>query len=606
MHKRRKQESGTNKRGRGSSEPVKEADPPIARDDDSNSRDWNSKQARPANEQVLKYVLTVGHEISESLPSVKKNAGKTSSLPVEGLAVDDHTSQLIEAVFTEIENGEASLARDKGASRVLENLIRYGDIQRIVGMFERLKPYVGSLVYDHFASHVMQQMITRCSTPSISSKRGQELVQELCAQISLVDEWWPLMHDRCGTHVARSCIKALSNIAAYQELDKVYQSLSVASVEDLRKATRDSNAAPFVSVAISHQDSEGKRESLVSRIFFERDGEGNCTLDRRSLDQCIQDKTSSRVLDQTLGCTGDSFLEDTVMGKLFAPPHLVNYVKHPFANFVVQRVVEKLIRCGKDTVERVLEELNCQLMLELQRTGVITSTCRLLAAYQGVSEDERQAMQMQYCEELVQAGALNVVVAGILDKKTKEDAEGGEESVDTNVNLSLSEAIDIALGQFHAKANQPVVDAIIALDEQVLFRLAKDPVGGRRIIEPVFDRQANSREDRKPINRRKKALASRFQGYLHKLAIDRFGVHVVKKCFHFLAEDVQVKVMSEEIVANKVKILGAPGGKALWNWLLAPQFVRNRADWKKAFNRNLETNKQAMKEEWAKELGLDM
>jgi hypothetical protein len=187
--------------------------------------DWNSKRPKPPDSDILSYLLTSGGELARRAQSKTDDA----DLPPEALRAN---------VFKEIKNGEASLACHERGSRVLEGLVKNCGSEELFQLFTRLKPYVGYLAYDKYASHVLQAVL---KTVAASEAHRQDaalvdLVEQFGAQVNKVDEWWPMMHDASGSHTARALVSCLHALGL--DLHALGASLDRAALSDLRGAAK--------------------------------------------------------------------------------------------------------------------------------------------------------------------------------------------------------------------------------------------------------------------------------------------------------------------------------------------------------------------------------
>jgi len=523
--------------------------------DNNKQTTWGSKQPKPIDVNILKYALTTGAELARKLNELKfkkSDDGRTD--------LTNEINQLRNALFIEIQEGEASLSCDKRGSLVLQNLVKEGSSDQVFEVFERLKPYVGFLAYNPCASHVLQTIVDVCSSESASS--GQRaIISEFCAQISKANEWWALMHDASGTHVARSCTTALARVKDDIQLSAVFTSLASASQDDFRRAAKDSHAAPFLAVAINSLSEVEKREKLIKRLFTDERDE---SFNRKFFDSALQDRTCSRVFDQAIPNLSDGFVCDTIFDVGFESQILVRSAKHMFANFVVQRTIEKLSKFPS-ALTRAFNECKVKAMIDFDRVGVLTSLAKAIS-----TSDQFETLQIEFCRDLIEARVLEKALQSFSIVGLPESAK--DEIKNPQVNLGLAELLSSIFCHFCDRAKDPLVYQVLSLDLSVLIDLATDPVGGKKLIETVLD---------DPKSSHRTQLAAKFKGSFVKLLLDKFGVFVAQKSLFLLNRRDRLAVAENEIIPNKSKISANVYGRKFLSIIAISDYSKDRKAWSK-------------------------
>jgi len=427
--------------------------------------------------------------------------------------------------------------------------------------------------------------------------------------VNKANEWWAMMHDKSATHVARSLVIALKAIKDEKNLALVFKSLKEASQSDYRGASRNSYAGPFLSAAISSLHSQSDRETLVRR--FLSDERNDVELDRKQFDSAIQDRIASRVLDQVVPLCSSEFVHDVMFEQGLVAPYLQRSAKHAFANFVVQRVIERL--STSDSLGRVLRECPVKEMIEFDRVGVVTSLVKALSRCEGMTDLRTLLVQeMVECDALERTTQrLQLVQQGSTSNTADKAAEKGEEAnkkrttvaVDAHVHLALSELVSAVFTLFPAPVRQPLVHQLLCWDASRLVSLSCDPVGGKKILEPLLECDDHEQAY---------SLAKRFKSNFAQLALDRFGVHVAKKAFHLLKKNDKIACMEDDILPGKSKLMGYPHGSKFLSHVAAAEFAANKKEWAKKMEAQTEAEnkakekrvKESIKAEWSKELGI--
>ena len=515
-------------------------------EDASSALAWGSKKPKPAGADVLSYLLTSGGELAR-----RKH---------EGSDRDEDSARLRATVLSEIAQGEASLSLDKRGSRAVEALARDCDADQLLALATRLKPYVGHLVYDVYGSHVVETIVRVAAggdggeeaPPEPDHSRTLELVRGLADQISKVGEWWALMHDAHGTHVARAIVRALAGDR--DRLARVGGVVESGAAHDVADALRNPYAAPFL-VELFRAACPDPCSGLLARVFA-----GFADFERLATHQF-----ASRVLEAAVTRLDAAAL--AALTREWLAPHWLKWARHPHANFVVQRALEALAEKGvaadvAAAADALLPSTN--VLLET-RTGVLTSLVRAAARTRSGAVEKRAVAELvaaaggtERAVERVLQGASGGAPVRAGRGGARQDEEAGarrdeEAGATTTGHASTSGALllEACLAEVSAGALEPLLDALGALSADAVVRLCTASAASARALESVFTQRD---EEFKVVRKR---LMRTMAGRWVELATHRTGAHVVSHAFGGAPGPAQRLALAKELLAGVERVRGA-------------------------------------------------
>lgn len=537
-------------------EPVRIAPPALVR------MEWGSKQPKQVDKDILRYALTTGGELAQKQQNVE---------------MEEEIEAIRANLFVEITEGEASLACDKRGSRVLQNLVKHAkQEQAIEGVAERLKPYIGHLSYEPFASHVIQTLIESPHCPS-------QWKLDLCAQISKVDEWWALMHHPSGTHVGRSLVRFLksTNNDAKRAIEDLMDSLMRGSQQDWSNACKNQAAGPFLALVVSEILSTEQKQVFAAKLLEDEQGQVN----GKEVEQLIMHPVSSRVMETLTGA------DCNALWKPWAMDNLQRLVFHSIANFVAQRLVEN--ERDEEVLAKICQSCPVQALLERDRVGVLNAILRSVCGFAALEQKMQQdLLQVEIVDHAVS------ITRHVPKRHLQEDTA-------TKMHAGLLETMYILFAQFSLEMRKPFASKVLAMDSKQLVGIAKDSLAGKKVLEPLLERQ----DDNVAFD-----LAKRFKTHFESLVLDKHAVFVAKKSFAVLKRADRVKIMEEEIVPNELKLNGAgPWGRQFLLAVKTNEFKANAKEWARKMEEEAQKSnepaaapakKQSLKEKWKQELNL--
>ena len=139
--------------------------------------------------------------------------------------------------------------------------------------------------------------------------------------------------------------------------------------------------------------------------------------------------------------------------------------------------------------------------------------------------------------------------------------------------------------KFEAQHVRLVVEGILMLPISTLLTICKDPVGGRVLIEGIFDAH-------EAFGFAKQRLADKLKGNFAMLALHKFGHHIVRKCYDSVSMKRKANV-AKELADGSQRILGNSFGRSLHRYCKIELFKRHRSDWQASL-----TESAKRRDEW--------
>jgi nucleolar protein 9 len=326
---------------------------------------------------------------------------------------------LLQNIYDEMKNHEASLASDKKGSQIMEKLIARSTPVQIRSFFSGCKGYFAFLATNRYSSHVLQKIMGLVgqiiqdelsgggSAEKDEEEEEEEDKNEVPDMRTLISacfdelmggvQWVWLMQDISGSHVLRSLVCILSGRklvadkrgknAKHKEPEKhgsgdtvynvpsefadmlttVVNDLMDSDSDKLLELSCDSNASPLLQMLLRlHKHETQKMQPFVKQLLHW--DEKAASVD--AVWNLSAEQTGSHVVEAVLECCEDDFVEELYHRCLKG--HLVDYAAHPVSNYVVQQLC---IRSTASLIEGIAVELMSEggiaSLLTQKRSGIV-------------------------------------------------------------------------------------------------------------------------------------------------------------------------------------------------------------------------------------------
>ncbi|KAI8800486.1 armadillo-type protein [Cladochytrium replicatum] len=547
----------------------------------------------PVPGDILEYIDRIDPLLDEQL----KQPSNRFNPPEEHDNNDDAAldpALLVENVYSEVATHELALATDPRCSRTLEKLLRRSNDYQLRVFLSSIAEHIPVLFRHRFGSHVCQTLLGVCADVVDREVRGESKVEKedggevdvptisesiVSACKTLHGLWVSLIQNRYATHLVRSLLSLLSGESSTapsqrkqannaqppttlkrkvpssfaEILDALAQELlDGAEGVAVRTWAVDPVTSPVLQILIGLTETRAK---IVEMIL-------GCGEDEvRSL---VSDRVGAHLMEKMISVADAGTLQK--LDKAVFRGHLATLSQDPCANFVVQRRIE---RAGSaNELAAILEEVQpiIEALLFNRRSGVLVSlvqACRAHAQVQGrmlkavleaIGAAEEKEKTLQCAPMLLYLAKYETVIDEVQAKRAQ-----------LNGSLVLQ-----GLVGFEQKHNKVIVESVLAQRPTVVFNWARDATSSR-VLEGVLESKTVAED-------RKKRLVKMFQEQFGEMSVDKYGSHVVDKCWDFA--DVETKVqMMEEFVKSERKMQQSVYGQAVQRRVGVERFKRKRSEW---------------------------
>ena len=538
---------------------------------------------------------------------------------------DEDRTNFIHAIYRESSGKELKIASSQSSSRYLEKVIAESNSSQLETLFEKFQGNFTHLVQHRFASHCCEALflssaaamqregVTAKPSTSNTSKSNFEVLF-----LKVVDELKPnlgyLLTERFASHVLRVLMIVLSgeamdsvaigDIVASRKKEKIETSVSVAKVfathtrivpQSFTRALTNT-----ISTAISSLDTTYLRAlathptgnpvlQLLLRLELTTIGktkakEASSVLGRLLPDEDFDAESDSAKFVSGLiyDPTGSRLVETIIQyapGKVFKKLYknvfkarVGSMAKNDIAGYVTAKILQRLSKEDLQTAhDQILPEIPA--LVSRYRVHVIQLLIERCHVRNVDVTDLATTLQEAYGE----AGArlpkmLKLDAAPDSDQATKTDKHGNL------VHVKKAKAVDLhgsLLAQAMLRSTtvcNVVQEDLLALPEDLMVLLAKDPIASRAL------QVALTSELSTPQFRRK--LVPVFYGHAVDLATDPAGSHSVDALWagteglHF-----QKERLAAELQARESDLRESRHGRTVWkNWSM-DLYQRRFQDW---------------------------
>ena len=538
---------------------------------------------------------------------------------------DEDRTNFIDAVYRESSGKELKVASSQSSSRYLEKVIAESNSSQLEALFEKFQGNFTHLIQHRFASHccealflssaaaLQREMSTAKSSTSSRPKSNFEVLF-----LKAVDELKPnlgyLLTERFASHVLRVLIIVLSGEA----LDNAATGDLVASRKKEKIETMASTMRDFaggirnvpqsfsqvltdtISNAISSMDTTYLRAlathptgnpvlQLLLRLELTTDGRAKANGADSLLKRLLPDEDfdaeseSAKYFSSLIYDPTGSHLVETVVqfapGKVFKrlyknlfKTRVGSMAKNDIAGYVTAKILERLSKENLHTAQdQILPEIpNLVARYRVNVIQVLIERCH-------VRNVDMKALATTLQEAYGEAGArlpkmLKLDAVPDSDQVTRTDQHGNPERVKKAKAVDLHGSL---LAQAMLKSTTVcdiVQEDLLSLPGDLMILLAKDPIASRAL------QAALTSELSTPQFRRK--LVPVFYGHAVELSTDSAGSHLVDALWagtegsHF-----QKERLAKELHAGESGLRDSIYGRTVWkNWSM-DLYQRRFQDW---------------------------
>ncbi|KAI9485853.1 MAG: armadillo-type protein [Benjaminiella poitrasii] len=575
-------------------------------------------------------------EVDEELLGYFKNVEQTLDDPQFETGEDQRL--FVENVYSEVDGNEFRLATNYSCSLILEKLLKISDSFQLRVFMDKLTGKTVELFVHRFASHVCQTLLTLAADivereqeegiekASTKNDAGEllpmsKLVLELCEDIK--PHIGGLISQQFASHVIRVLLFVLAGkrideegdikgklrskkSVQYKKQNNDTLTKSTASLSPSRKVP-DSFKAMFrtltTELAINMSETEVRSLSVhrvanpVLQLLLEmqeNDKEGikarNILIDRilwgivTDIDSTEENKDRDSWFETLVrDSVGSHLLEvifkvapDAVYRKIFKAyirGKLEKFCMHPIANFVMQNLIinvrkakqlsqmlnelkssfEKLVKLGKFGVIRSL--VDASVKLECSQKQVVEALASGLHLPEGSPDRQKEfvncAMRMWTIEQWQQAS-------------------DDERSDLYKFHLQGSLIVQGIMKMSEANVTEIITNSFLSQRPDVIHRWCFSPAGSRAFEAIVASPYVNEKI--------KKKIMRDLGGKYTMLAKDKFGSHILDKCWLVADIDSKEKIAAE-LVKHEHELASHHIGRGILWTCKIDQYKRRHDDW---------------------------
>ena len=542
--------------------------------------------------------------------------GVNSKLDANDFQFTEDQDLFVEAVHRESQGKELKVACSQSSSRYLERIVNISTPAQVKALLKTFLEHLIPLVCHRFASHVIESVLLK-GADSVGKDEKEEdgSMEELFMEVArqLKPDIGYLMTEKFATHVVRTLMLILSGESLNSDFSrKVLGRKQKDAAETNGGATVDRYVPPSfqsilseliekpvaglqTSYARSLATSPTGNPVMQLLLRFELNVAGKQKIkDEHSLfrrllpDNSFEDDTDSAkfILGLIYDPTGSRLIEVLVQnlpGKTFKKIYrsliksrLSDLAKNEIASHVATRALERL---GKDDLEEAIELIAPELPSNISRNQltVLRTLIDRISIRQANPALVLEALRVSYGEDpVLRLPRMLCLDAAPEREKGETDRKGGTVEMTTQKS-----AVDVH-GSFLAQSifqAPPFCDflhnSLLELDIVLLLSLCRDRIGTYVVQTALTSPQSPSAFLR--------PLCHSIQPHSVEMATDSVGSHVVDALWTATSRSTGLHFIKESIASNlasaESQLRESIPGRMVWrNWAM-DLYRRRRREW---------------------------
>ncbi|PFH50317.1 hypothetical protein AMATHDRAFT_61237 [Amanita thiersii Skay4041] len=475
--------------------------------------------------------------------------------------------------------------------------------QLILDICEEFLPSLGTLIMDPFASHVIRSLLVLL-TPHLAAEDAAVLRSKKSFH-------WKAKQGSMSSVFTGDKGKGKENRSL--SVPPKFRQVARRFVQTLRKDLNDNEvralaadkvACPALKILIEMEADHGMsndRGSLMDSVTM---GVVSACLDDPSLNAVepsdyvnthLRDPTSSHLLEAIITHSSEHVF--SVLWNSHLRGKLPRLAIHPVANFVVSRAFD---RVSGIQLEEALEELQGSWNKILQATRInvmriaIDRAAKLQACEQGVAEAVCSAFELTNEDErkhtvpcllhLMTLKDYQAAISSIHENEANSKKAGREKVKSSRLEpASYGAQLLQSLLRLSEPHNGLVINSINSLPMEERIKLAHNSYSSR-IYDVLLDSPSVPQKA-------KRKFVMDFIGHYHLLVDDRFGSHVVDRCWDFADTYLKEKI-ARSLISYDRNLIASYYGRFFVRHLQLQLLQRDSNEWK-----NVQTKLKKQKEQ---------
>lgn len=445
--------------------------------------------------------------------------------------------------------------------------------ESILGICEDIKPHVGGLISQQFASHdiriLLFVLVGKRVDESADTKGQLRSKKSIQYKKENNDSFTKYNNRVSATRMVPSAFiemfRTLSTELAINMSETEVRTLSVHKV-----------ANPVLQLLLEMQqdDKEGQkaRNILIDRILWGIVTDIDSVEENKNRDEwfatLIRDPVGSHLLEVIVKCAPDAVYRKVY--KSYFKTKLDKYSMHPIANFVIQNLITA-VRKSKQ-LDEMVKELgdSFEKLLAKGKFGVIRSLVE--SSVKKETSQEVIVNKLAIAFHMPEGSDRKEFINCCMRMWTIEQWNSASESEKRDLySFHLQGSLIVqGLAKMEEKANSIVINSFLSQRPEVVYNWCFSPAGSRAFEAIVASNNINQKM--------KKKILRDLSGKYTVLAKDKFGSHILEKCW--LAADIEMKEkIANELVKHEHDLSGHYIGKGILWTCRIDQFKRKREEW---------------------------
>ncbi|KAI8391327.1 armadillo-type protein [Radiomyces spectabilis] len=464
----------------------------------------------------------------------------------------------------------------------------------VLGMCEDIKPVVGGLISQQFASHVIRYLLFL-----LAGKRVDEMGDRKGRLRSKKSAKYKTENNDTLTKASAHASSTRSVPASFKNMFRTLSTeLAINSSEtEVRTLSVHQVANPVLQLLLEMQedDEEGQKAKtvLLDRILWGIVTDVDSTAESKDRDSwfetLIRDSVGSHLLEVIA-----KVAPTPVYNKIYTTylrNKLEKFSLHPIANFVIQHLLTNAR--SPQQFDMMVQELSgsFEKLIKGGKYGVIRS---LIEASVTLKTSEKEILRsLTDALHMPENQDRKEFVNCVMRMWNLEDWTNSPEEDKRNLrNFHLQGSLILqAIVKMPAEHNNLVISSFLSQNPDTTFRWCFSPVGSRAYQSILSSPEVNIKIKRKVLRN--------LEGRYVDLAKDKFGSHIVEQCWSVADIDMKERIANELLKRERELSEHYIGKCILWTCKIG-QFKRKREDWverEKGIERKKEMFKDILEDE---------
>ncbi|GAA5804800.1 hypothetical protein HPULCUR_010308 [Helicostylum pulchrum] len=573
-------------------------------------------------------------EVDEELLGYFKNVEQTLDDPHFESGEDQRL--FVENVYTEVDGNEFRLSTNYSCSLILEKLLKISDSFQLRVFMDKLSGKSVELFAHRFASHVCQTLLTLAAdvvereqlegiTSTSPGKDGEgellsmeQLILGVCEDIKphvggLISQQFAshdiriLLYVLAGRRIdesgdikgtlrskkstqykkenndtfTKSNLRLTSTRKVPDSFKAMFRTLTTElainmSETEVRTLSVHKVANPVLQLLLEMQenDKEGQKAKniLIDRILWGIVTDIDSKEENKDRDAwfetLIRDPVGSHLLEVIVKCAPDAIFRKIF--KTYLKGKLEKFSMHPISNFVIQHLITNVRKTKQ--LDQVMSELggSFEKLLKFGKYGVIRSlvdaSIKMETAQKQVVDAIASALHMP--EGSDRKEFINCCMRMWTIEQWNEASQ--DEKLDLYKFHLQGSLIVQGIMKMEPDVNAAVVNSFLSQKPETVQRWCFSPAGSRAFESIVASPNVNAKM--------KKKIMRDLSGKYTALAKDKFGSHILDKCW--VAADIDTKEkIAAELVKHEHELASHYIGKSILWTCKIDQYKRRHDEW---------------------------